>query len=208
MNTRDQVKFGRWLDEVLGEYRLGIYFEEKTSDLVLNVQPENLLIVLRFLRDHTNCQYKQLIDIVAVDYPSREKRFDVVYMLLRVRYSHRLRVKLSVDVFEGVDSVTSLYPCANWYEREVWDLFGILFHNHPDLRRLLTDYGFEGHPMRKDFPLRGYVEVRYDEEKKRVVCEPVELAQEFRSFDFQSPWEQGVGVNLLTTSREKNPRNS
>lgn len=142
-----------------------------------------------FLKNHTNAQFKMLIDVTAVDYPSRSHRFEVVYQLLSVQYNARLRVKTTVDELTPVHSITPLFASANWFERETWDMFGICFLHHPDLRRILTDYGFEGHPLRKDFPVSGYVEFRYDESKKRVISEPVELAQEFRYFDFASPWE-------------------
>ena len=160
------------------------------NELVLVVESKYILPVLFFLRDHTNCQYKILTAISGVDYPEREKRFEVAYELLSVKYNHRIRVKTFLDEFTPVDSSVCVYNASSWWEREVWDMYGVFFRNHPDLRRILTDYGFEGHPMRKDFPLSGYTEVRYDDSKKRVVCEPLELSQEFRSFDFASPWTQ------------------
>lgn len=159
----------------------------ENGDITLLVPSDSIKKTLRVLRDHTNCQYKVLVDVTGVDYPERENRFEVVYQLLSVRYSSRLKVKLCVGS-QGVPSVMDIFSSANWYEREVWDMFGIFFDGHKDLRRILTDYGFEGHPMRKDFPLTGYTEVRYDEEKKRVVCESLETSQEFRAFDFQSSW--------------------
>jgi len=159
------------------------------DEVVLRVETRGLLRVLTFLRDDQNCQFKQLMDVTAVDYPEREKRFDVVYNLLSPKQNQRVRVKLSADENTPVPTATGIYSSANWFEREVWDLFGIFFSEHPDLRRILTDYGFEGHPLRKDFPLTGYVEVRYDEDQKRVVNEPVKLQQELRTFDFMSPWE-------------------
>jgi len=155
----------------------------------LVVKSENILNVLQFLKQHTLAKYQSLIEITAVDYPEREKRFDLLYFLLSYEHNSRLIVKIRVDELTVVDSVTKVYPSADWLEREVWDLFGIYFGDHPDLRRILTDYGFEGHPLRKDFPLTGYTEVRYDDLQKRVVSEPVEISQEFRVFDFQSPWE-------------------
>jgi NADH dehydrogenase (ubiquinone) Fe-S protein 3 len=164
--------------------------EYSKGELILHVAPSNLISLIKALRDHTNCQYKSLSDLCGVDYPEREKRFEIVYNLLSIRYNSRIRVKTHVDELTPVPSITSLHPSAGWYEREVWDLYGVYFANHPDLRRILTDYGFEGHPMRKDFPLSGYVEVRYDDEQKRVVTEPLEMTQEFRSFNFTSPWEQ------------------
>ena len=134
------------------------------------------------------CQYNCLAAISGTDYPERENRFEVAYELLSTHYNRRVRVKTFVNEFTPISSVTGIYPAANWWEREIWDLYGVFFQNHPDLRRLLTDYGFQGHPMRKDFPLSGYVEVSYDEKLKRVITQPLELTQEFRSFDFRSPW--------------------
>jgi NADH dehydrogenase (ubiquinone) Fe-S protein 3 len=159
------------------------------GEVVISVSPENLIPLLSFLRDHTQTQFKQLMDVTAVDEPARLYRFDVVYNLLTLQYNGRLRVKVAVDEVTPVPSATQLYSSSGWWEREVWDMFGIFFSNHPDLRRILTDYGFSGHPLRKDFPLTGYTEVRYDDSEKRVVKEPVELTQEFRFFDFQTPWE-------------------
>lgn len=159
------------------------------NELIITVNPNYLINVLLFLRDHTNCQFKVLSDLCIVDYPNREKRFEVVYNLLSITYNARIRVKVLAAETDTVPSCTGIYKAAGWMEREAWDLFGVYFSNHPDLRRILTDYGFEGHPFRKDFPLSGYVEVRYDEQQKRVVCEPLEMTQEFRHFDFESPWE-------------------
>ena len=159
------------------------------NEISLSIHPQYVLPFFTFLKDHTQTQYKVLIDITAVDYPSRAKRFEVVYHLLSLHHNSRLRIKTSVDEMTPVDSLVSLYNSANWWERETWDMFGIFFANHPDLRRILTDYGFEGHPLRKDFPLSGFVEVRYDDSEKRVLTEPLEMTQEFRSFDFASPWE-------------------
>jgi NADH-quinone oxidoreductase subunit C len=150
---------------------------------------ESIGDVLTTLRDDAGCQFEILIDICGVDYPARANRFDVVYHLLSPRLNQRIRVKLETNEADAVPSVIPVFPAANWFEREAYDMFGILFSGHPDLRRLLTDYGFQGHPLRKDFPLTGHVEVRYDDEAKRVVYEPVKLAQDFRSFDFESPWE-------------------
>lgn len=159
------------------------------GELTLVVEPARIVEVLTFLRDDKGCRFEVLIDICGVDWPAREKRFDVVYHLLSPRLNQRVRVKLQVDEETPVPSVIGVFPAANWYEREAYDMYGVLFTGHPDLRRLLTDYGFQGHPLRKDFPLTGFVEVRYDDEAKRVVYEPVKLVQEFRSFDFESPWE-------------------
>jgi len=159
------------------------------NELTVHVTRENLKKFLKLLRDDARCQFTVLIDICGVDYPERSKRFDVVYHLLSLKQNLRVRVKTETEDGAAVPSVIDLYSAANWFEREAYDFYGILFSGHPDLRRLLTDYGFRGHPMRKDFPLTGYVEVRYDDEQKKVVYEPVKLAQEFRSFDFMSPWE-------------------
>lgn len=157
--------------------------------LVLTAEPQGVDDVLSFLRDDARFQCKALMDITAVDYPEREKRFEVVYNLLSIRYNNRVFVKVHAEEGEQVKSAVGIFSAANWFEREVWDMYGVYFANHPDLRRILTDYGFSGHPQRKDFPLSGHLEVRYDEEKKRVVYQPVKLDQEFRKFDFVSPWE-------------------
>ncbi len=165
------------------------------DELVIAARAEDIVKVLAFLRDDINTQFKQLVDLCGVDYPDREKRFEVVYNLLSLTQNNRVRVKVTVAEDEPVPTVTGVFSSANWWEREAWDLYGIPFAEHPDLRRILTDYGFEGHPLRKDFPLTGYVEVRYDDEQKRVVYEPVKLTQEFRTFDFLSPWE-GTALQL------------
>lgn len=159
------------------------------GELTITVPVADISEVLTFLRDDKGCQFQVLIDICGVDWPARALRFDVVYHLLSPRKNQRIRVKVHTDEETAVPSVIDVFPAANWYEREAYDMYGILFSGHPDLRRLLTDYGFQGYPLRKDFPLTGYVEVRYDDEAKRVVYEPVKLVQEFRSFDFESPWE-------------------
>ncbi len=168
---------------------------EAHGELTITVATDQILEVLKTLRDDSKCQFEILIDLAGVDYPQRARRFDVVYHLLSPRHNLRLRVKIAADEATQVPSVIAVFPNADWYEREAFDMYGILFAGHPDLRRLLTDYGFQGHPLRKDFPLSGYVEVRYDDEKKRVVYEPVKLMQDFRTFDFESPWE-GTTYNL------------
>ena len=173
------------------------------GELTISVGGHNLLEVLSFLRDAPGCEFKILIDICGVDYPNRERRFDVVYHLLSVAQNSRIRVKVETDETTPVPSSASIYPAANWFEREAFDLYGILFSGHPDLRRILTDYGLSGHPMRKDFPLTGYVEVRYDDEQKRVVYEPVKLVQEFRDFDFLSPWEGAPYIPGFGDSQKK-----
>jgi len=159
------------------------------GELSITISKDVLVKVFTFLRDAADLHFQQLTDLTAVDYPSRTPRFEVVYHLLSIENNQRLRVKVGVEADETLPSITGLFTCANWLEREVWDMFGIQFTGHPDLRRILTDYGFEGHPLRKDFPLTGYVEVRYDTEQKRVLYEPVKLQQDFRTFDFVSPWE-------------------
>ena len=170
------------------------------GELTLHVAAGDIVPVLTFLRRDVQCQFISIIDICGVDYPARRKRFDVVYHLLSPRQNQRIRVKIQTDEETPVPSVTGVYPGADWFEREAYDLYGILFSGHPDLRRILTDYGFEGYPLRKDFPLTGFVEVRYDNEAKRVVYEPVELKQEFRNFDFLSPWE---GTDYVLPGDEK-----
>jgi NADH-quinone oxidoreductase subunit C len=164
------------------------------GELTLEVERHAIVKTLCLLRDDPNCRFEVLIDICGVDYPERAKRFEVVYHLLSMHLNRRVRVKLETDEETPVPSVCSVYPAADWFEREAFDMFGILFDGHPDLRRILTDYGFTGYPLRKDFPLTGYVEVRYDEEQKRVVYEPVQLKQEYRDFDFESPWEGMLNV--------------
>ncbi len=170
------------------------------GELNLVVVAEQILKVLKFLRDDATCRFVVPIDITGVDYPGREKRFDVVYHLLSPYQNQRIRVKIQTDENTPVPSAISLFPMADWFERETYDLYGIMFSGHPDLRRILTDYGFDGHPLRKDFPTTGYKEVRYDDEQKRVVYEPVRLAQEFRSFDYVSPWE---GTDYVLPGDEK-----
>ncbi|WP_265519505.1 NADH-quinone oxidoreductase subunit C [Nitratireductor luteus] len=170
------------------------------GELTLLVDAGDIVDVLNFLKSDVQCQFISFIDISGVDYPSRDKRFEVVYHLLSPRQNQRIRVKISTDEETPVPSVVDVFPGADWFEREVYDLYGVLFTGHPDLRRLLTDYGFEGHPLRKDFPLTGFVEVRYDGDARRVVYEPVELRQEFRNFDFLSPWE---GTEYVLPGDEK-----
>ncbi|MSO92181.1 MAG: NADH-quinone oxidoreductase subunit C [Rhodospirillales bacterium] len=172
------------------------------DELTVRVRRDSIVKVLTFLRD--NAQFKQLMDVCGVDRPGRAPRFDVVYHLLSLTQNLRVRVKVETDEHEPVPSVTGVFSTADWFERETWDLFGIFFSDHPDLRRILTDYGFEGHPLRKDFPLTGYVEPRYDAAQKRVVYEPVKLTQEFRTFDFMSPWE-GIPVRLPGDEKADKP---
>lgn len=190
----------------LGEYIASKAGENVTAwdialgELMVTTTRDGLLRVMKLLRDDANCLFKVMVDVTAADYPERAERFEVVYNLLSLSHNQRIRVKVSTDENEPVPSVTQLFNSAGWFEREVWDMFGIFFTDHPDLRRMLTDYGFQGHPLRKDFPLTGYVEVRYDDEQKRVVNEPVKLTQDFRSFDFMSPWE---GAQYILPGGEK-----
>ena len=192
--------------EQLGDYIQGMVSDRATShhialgELVLMTTPAHIVDLLMFLRDDEGCLFSQLIDVTAVDYPNRIERFEVVYNLLSMKKNRRIRIKVPVEEGLGVPSACEVYPAANWFEREVWDMYGIFFMYHPDLRRILTDYGFEGHPQRKDFPLTGHVELRYDEDQKRVVYEKVKLNQAYRSFDFLSPWE---GTDYVLPGDEK-----
>lgn len=189
---------GDTIASALPQAVLGI--EQICDELIVTARAGSVVEVLMYLRDDTGCQFKVLIDLCGVDYPERERRFEVVYNLLSLRHNQRVRVKIQVGEGVPVPTVGGVYRSAGWYEREAWDLYGIPFADNPDLRRLLTDYGFEGHPMRKDFPLTGRVEVRYDETQKRVVYDPVKLTQEYRNFDFLSPWE---GMNQVLPGDEK-----
>lgn len=186
----------------LAEARPGLVAEAKVAfgELTLTVEADKLLSLVTFLRDDVQSGFVNLIDVCGVDWPKRERRFDVVYHLMSPRQNMRIRLKVETAEDVPVPSLTGIFPGADWFEREAWDLYGILFTGHPDLRRILTDYGFEGHPLRKDFPTTGFVEVRYDDSAKRVVYEPVELRQEFRSFDFLSPWE---GTDYVLPGDEK-----
>jgi NADH-quinone oxidoreductase subunit C len=174
--------------------------QDKVGEVTLTIARDGLIAAMTALRDTPGLEYQQLMEIAGVDYPEREERFDVCYHLLSVTRNHRLRVRVTAAEDTPVPSVTDLWPVANWLEREVYDMYGVYFDGHPDLRRILTDYGFRGHPFRKDFPLTGFVELRYSEESKRVVYEPVKLAQDFRTFDFMSPWE---GAQYVLPGDEK-----
>jgi NADH-quinone oxidoreductase subunit C len=190
---------------------LGAYIELKRPDCVLvwdvthgelnvNVAPSNIVDFIDFLKTDPTCRFSSLVDITGVDYPERAKRFDVVYHFLSMYQNQRIRLRVSIREDDMVPSISDVHPSANWFEREVFDMFGVLFSGHPDLRRILTDYGFRGYPLRKDFPTTGYTEVRYDESQKRVVYEPVSLVQEYRQFDFMSPWE---GAEYILPGDEK-----
>lgn len=167
-------------------------FDSQDTSLVISVKPEDLLFTLEILKKHTNTQYTCLSSVSGVDYPERSRRFEVSYDLLSIKFNSRIRVKTFVDELTPLESSVSIFPGATWWEREVWDMFGVFFDKNSEIKRILTDYGFEGHPLRKGFPLSGYVESRYDDSTKRVVCEPLENAQEFRSFDFSSGWSENL----------------
>ena len=190
----DLHQYGQYLMSCLPKYIQ--QFSVWKDELCIYITPTGVIPVFTFLKNHTAAEYTMVCDITAVDYPTKDKRFEVVYNILSVRHNSRLRVKTYADEATPVPSITSLYDGANWYEREVYDLFGVFFTGHPDLRRIMTDYGFDGHPLRKDFPLTGYTEIRYDEEKKRIVVEPLEMTQAFRNFEGgTAAWEQ-VGPGL------------
>ena len=197
-NTETLEALGGYIAESLDQDVTG--FEVTHGELTVTIHRDRVVKVLRFLRDNVQCRFTTLIDICGVDWPERSDRFDVVYHLLSMHLNHRVRVIASTDEDTAIESASDLFPVANWFEREAFDMYGILFDNHPDLRRILTDYGFHGYPLRKDFPLSGFTQVVYDEEAKRVVYEPVELVQEYRDFDFLSPWE---GAKYVLPGDEK-----
>jgi NADH-quinone oxidoreductase subunit C len=180
-------KFQESFNNIFKKYNSVITVEK--GDFILETDLNNLQKVLFFLRDNEGCLFKTLIDILVIDYPEKDKRFCIIYCLLSLKYNVRIRVKVFLDELTPVPSITNIYKSSCWMEREAWDMNGIFFENHPDLRRILTDYGFEGHPLRKDFPLSGYTEVRYDDSQKRVISEPIEMTQEYRVFNFKSSWE-------------------
>lgn len=177
----------------------------RLGELMLETTPDKLIALLTFLRDDPKCRFSQVVDICGVDWPERAKRFDVVYNLLSLANNQRVRIKVATDESTPVPSAAGVWPAAGWFERETYDLYGVWFSDHADLRRILTDYGFEGHPMRKDFPLTGFVEVRWDDVQKRVIYEPVKLAQEFRRFDFLSPWEGDIHRMLPGDEKAQTP---
>jgi len=191
-------RLGQTIRNALGASVAG--YTVANGELTVNAKAADVVSIAKFLRDDPACQFINIIDVTAVDWPSREKRFDVVYHFLSPRLNQRIRLKVVTDETTPVPSLIEVFRGADWFERETYDLYGVLFTGHPDMRRLLTDYGFEGHPLRKDFPLTGFVEVRYDDEQKRVVYDKVALAQEFRSFDFLSPWE---GTDYVLPGDEK-----
>lgn len=195
------VDFGKYIAECLPKYVQKVQLTAG-NELEVLIPPEGVIPVLQFLKDNHSAQFTNLVDIAGMDVPNRPNRFEIIYNLLSLRYNARIRVKTYTDELTPVDSANDVFKAANWYEREIWDMYGVFFANHPDLRRILTDYGFEGHPFRKDFPLSGYVEVRYDDEQKRVVVEPLELAQEFRRFELSAPWEQFPNFRSNPASEE------
>ena len=186
MNQKLTLKYIRYLQKILPIKTVSFYKDEIT----IKIPTEHVETILTFLKYHSNCQYKSLTYIAGVDYPTNNRRFEVVYDLLSVRYNSRIRLKVSVGQLESIYSVEKIFPAANWFECEIFDMFGIFFLNHSNLRRLLTDYGFEGYPLRKDFPLSGFVELKYNDKEKRIVSEYLELAQEYRTFDFSTPWDK------------------
>ena len=192
------TEFGKYVAECMPKYVQKVQLTAG-DELEVLIAPEGVVPVLSFLKNHHNAQFANLADIAGVDMPTREFRFEIVYNLLSLRYNSRIRVKTYTDELTPIESADEVFKAANWYEREIFDMFGVFFLNHPDLRRILTDYGFEGHPLRKDFPLSGFYECRYDDEVGRVVSEPVTLAQEYRKFDLAAPWEQ------FPNFRETNP---
>ena len=191
--------------KIIVDKSLGVEFIDNDKYLEIKTEATKLFNVIKSLKEDTKLLFDQLIDVTAIDYPSREKRFDIIYLLISLTLNQRILVKTAIDESTVLESITIIHKAANWYERECYDLFGIQFSKHPDLRRIMTDYNFEGHPLRKDFPLTGHTEVRYDDFEKKVVYEPVKLAQEYRNFDYMSPWE-GFDNKLIgdEKSSEKN----
>lgn len=204
MSVENLENLGEYID--VSQSQLILKKEMQQDELCFTVRREGLKRFLTFLLNDANCDFRQMVDICAVDYPERDERFEVVYQLLSLKHNFRVRVKVRTDEHTPVDSIVDIFSAANWYEREVWDMYGIYFANHPDLRRILTDYGFEGHPLRKDFPLTGFVEMRYDESQKRVVYEPVKLSQDYRNFDFISPWEGMTTLQLPGDEKAVKPK--
>jgi len=179
----------------------------RNEELLIEIRVEDLVDIVQFLKSNENCKFKQLIDIAGVDYPENEKRFELVYLLLSHENNTRIKILIKFQINQMINSLTKIFPSANWMEREVFDMYGIKFKNHPDLRRILTDYGFKGHPLRKDFPLTGFNEVRYSEKEKKVVYEPVKLEQNYRNFDFESPWEGTNYIKEIKNSEKDGKKN-
>ena len=179
----------------------------ENKELLIEINESDLIDVVQFLKSNENCNFKQLIDIAGVDYPENEKRFELVYLFLSHEHNLRIKVLIKFQINQPINSLTKIFPSANWMEREVFDMYGIKFKNHPDLRRILTDYGFKGHPLRKDFPLTGFNEVRYSEKEKKVIYEPVKLEQNYRNFDFESPWEGTNYIKEIKNSEKDGKKN-
>ena len=179
----------------------------KNDELIIEIAEGDLIDTIQFLKSNENCKFKQLIDIAGVDYPENEKRFELVYLFLSHEHNLRIKVLTKFQINQQINSLTKIFPSANWMEREVFDMYGIKFKNHPDLRRILTDYGFKGHPLRKDFPLTGFNEVRYSEKEKKVIYEPVKLEQNYRNFDFESPWEGTNYIKEIKNSEKDGKKN-
>ncbi len=179
----------------------------RNEELLIEIRVEDLVDIVQFLKSNENCKFKQLIDIAGVDYPENEKRFELVYLLLSHENNTRIKILIKFQINQTINSLIKIFPSANWMEREVFDMYGIKFKNHPDLRRILTDYGFKGHPLRKDFPLTGFNEVRYSEKEKKVVYEPVKLEQNYRNFDFESPWEGTNYIKEIKNSEKDGKKN-
>ena len=177
------------------------------EEFLIEIDDNNLIDVVQFLKSNENCKFKQLIDIAGVDYPENEKRFELVYLFLSHEHNLRIKVLTKIQINQPINSLIKIFPSANWMEREVFDMYGIKFKNHPDLRRILTDYGFKGHPLRKDFPLTGFNEVRYSEKEKKVIYEPVKLEQNYRNFDFESPWEGTNYIKEIKNSEKDGKKN-
>ena len=193
--------------KIIVDKSLGVELIDNDKYLEINTEAEKIFKVIQVLKEDTKLLFEQLIDVTAIDYPSREKRFDIIYLLIRLTLNQRILVKTAIDERTVLESISIIHKAANWYERECYDLFGIQFSKHPDLRRIMTDYNFEGHPLRKDFPLTGHMEVRYDDLEKKVVYEPVKLAQEYRDFNYMSPWE-GLDNKLLGDEKSSEENNS
>jgi len=193
--------------KIIVDKSLGVELIDNDKYLEINTEAEKIFKVIKVLKEDTKLLFDQLIDVTAIDYPSREKRFDMIYLLISLTLNQRILVKTAIDERTVLESISIIHKAANWYERECYDLFGIQFSKHPDLRRIMTDYNFEGHPLRKDFPLTGHMEVRYDDLEKKVVYEPVKLAQEYRDFNYMSPWE-GLENKLLGDEKSSEENNS
>jgi len=204
VQRQNLTDFGQYVAECMPKYVQKVQLTAG-DELEVLIDPTGIVPVISFLKNHHNGQFSVLADIAGMDVPTRKYRFEIIYNLLSLRYNSRIRVKTYTDELTPIDSLCPVFEAANWYEREIWDMYGVFFTNHPDLRRILTDYGFQGHPLRKDFPLTGYYEVRYDDELQRIVQEPVELAQEYRKFDLAAPWEQFPNFRETNPAQEEVP---